>query len=264
MTRWLSALCALAAGTALLAAEDKKAAGDKTPAKIQVISLTVSKAPPPKPGTFMFRANGVTMEVMVSLPGHFITGVDVKASKLDRFTDDKDYVLFKKGGGLFGMGSNWLNEYGVRFDPEGESVTVTVQGTDPPGKGAEKILLKGSLNVSYGSDEKATDKKEMAKKPKEEIDMNPFKVRVSEFGQIEVLSNAENIKKVEFFDDKGKPITAGQPGRSRMESENEKPSYKYSYFLIGKYEKLSVKIHYFAKVETVKVPLDLRVGLGLE
>jgi hypothetical protein len=263
MMRWLWALCVLAAATALLAA-DEKSAKDKNTVKVLVTSLNIYKAPPPKPGTFMMRSNGLNMEILISLPGRRITGIDAKNSKLERFTDDKDKALFKKSGRLFGGGPNWINEYGVRLDPDGESVAVQIQGTDAPGKDAGKILLKGSLSVKCGSDAKTTDAKEMALKPKAETDVGPFKARVGQFGNIEIWSNDENIQKVEFLDDKGKPILTGQPGRQRNPSKQEKLAYGYSYFLFGKHDKCSLKIHYFTRIETVKVPLDLRVGLGLE
>ncbi len=259
MKRWFSALCLLTASTVLWAADDKPSA------KFQVISLAIYKAPPPKPGTFMMVSNGIHMELMVSLPDKPITGVDVKSSKLDSFRDDKDNVLFKKSGGLFGGGANWLQELGMRYGPDGESVTMQIRGTSPPGKGANKILLKGSLNIKCGADAKATDSKVMAMKPKEQADVGPFKVRVSQFGnQVEVEAEDENIKKIEFLDDKGKEIPISPSHRTRMESGKGKGHYVYYYFLGSKSEKFSVKIHYFAKVETVQVPLDLRVGLDLE
>jgi hypothetical protein len=265
MIRWLSGLCLLVVCAALLAGEDKKSADDKTSAKIQVTSLSIHKAPPPKPGTFTMSPNGVHMDVRLSLPNRFITGVDVKASKLDRFTDDKDNALFKKSGGLFSGGANWLNEYLVRYDPDGEAVTVQVQGTKPPGNGANKIILKGSLNAKCGSGEKVTDAKEMAFKPKEETEIGPFKVRVSQFGNtVEVLSKEENVKQIEIFDDKRKPILTGAPSHGRNPLDKEKSPYLYSVFLIGKRDKFTVKIHYFTRVESVNVPLDLRVGLSLE
>lgn len=258
MKRWLSVLCLLIFGASLLGADEKAV-------KTQVISLSIYKSPPPKPGTFMANANGVHMELMLSLPKQFITGVDAKASKLDRFSDDKDNVLFKKTGGLFGSGANWLAEYGMRFDAEGGAV-VHIQGNNPPGKGAEKIILKGSVTIKCGSEEKATDTKEMTHKPKEEADVGPFKVRVSQFGNtIEVLSSEENVKKIELFDDKGKPIFTGPPSHGRNLQAKDKMPFLYSVFLPGKRDaKFSVKIHYFPKVETVDVPLDLRIGLSLE
>lgn len=261
--RWLSTLCLFAVCVAVPAADEKKASDDKKSAKVKVTSLSISKAPPAKRGTFG-RPNGVRMETMVSLPGRFIVGLDPKTAKLDSFTDDKSNVLFKKGGGLFG-GANWLTEFGMLFDPDGESVAFEIIGTNPPGKGAEKILLKGSLNVKVGSEEKATDKKEMALKPKEEAEVGPFKVQVNQFvNRVEVLTDEENIKKVEFFDDKDKPIQSGRPGRARVPADKGKMVHQYSYFLIGNPKKFTIKVHYFTKVESVTVPLDLRVGLDLE
>ncbi|HZV05647.1 MAG TPA: hypothetical protein VE999_11240 [Gemmataceae bacterium] len=265
MTRWLSVLGLLAAGAALLAGDDKKSNDDQKAAKIRVVSLSIYNAPPPKPGTFMAVPNGLNMDVMVSLPGRFIIGVDAKGSQLERFTDDKDHVLFKKGGGLFGTETHWILEHFMRFNPDGEAVTVTIRGTDPPGKGAEKILLKGSLNVLCGADEKVADAKEVAMKPKQEAEVGPFKVRVGPFGNaVEVLSDKENLKNVEFLDTNGKAIVTGLPTRSHTQSGRGKTSHHYNYFLAGKHEKFTVKIHYCTKVETVKVPLDLRVGLSLE
>jgi hypothetical protein len=264
MTRWLSALGLLAVGAALLAADDNKSVKGKISPKLQVLSLTIHKAPPSKPGVLMMFNNGVQMELMVSLPKRFITGVDVKASKLDRFSDDKNNALFKKSGGLLGGGLNWLSEFLIRYDPDGESVTVQFQGANPPGKGAGKILLKGSLNVKCGAEEKVTDAKELNLKSKEEADVGPFKVRVNQFGGIEVLSSDENVKKIEFLDDKGKPIMFGTQNRTRNPAPKEKLTHIYSYFLFVKPDKCTVKVHYFNKVETVTVPLDLRVGLSLE
>jgi hypothetical protein len=209
--------------------------------------------------------NGIHMEVTVSLPGKPITGVDVKNSKLDSFRDDKDNVLFKKGGGFFGVGAAWLQEFGMRYGPDGESVTMHIRGTNPPGKGANKILLKGSLGIKCGVDSKATDAKVMAMKPKEQADVGPFKARVGQFGnQVEVEAEDENIKKIEFLDDKGKEIPTSQSHRTRMELGKGKGHYVYYYFLGSKSEKFSIKIHYFSKVDTVQVPLDLHVGLDLE
>lgn len=263
MTRWLSALGVLAAGVALLAAEDKESTGAKRPADVSVISLTIRKAPPPKPGTYRQCPNGIDMEVRISLPEQCITGVDVESAKLDRFTDDKGHVLFHKDSGL---GAAWLPDYGMQFGPNGELVTVPVRGTNPPAKGAAKIILKGSLNVKCGSDAKATPVKVMALKPKQEVPLGPFTVRVRDSsGEIQVLSDEENIKNVEFFDAKGKPIVVtGPPGRKRISSGKGKWRYVYSYYLSGKKEKFSIKIHYFPKIKIVKVPLDLRVGLSLD
>lgn len=265
MTRWLSALCMLAAGTALLAADDKKEADDKASAKFQVTRLEIRNSPPPKPGTFSFVNNGTTLDVLIKPSGKHLTGVDFKASKLDSFTDDKKTDLHTKTGGLFGGGgSDWLNEVFVQYAPEGDAVTLQVKSNTKPAKGAEKILLKASLALRMGKDEKATEKKEIAFKPNEEATVGPFKVKVSQFGnQFNVISTEENLKGIEAFDENGKEIKLMPPGRMRQ-MNGGKTEYHYSYFLFQKMAKFSLKVSYFDTVESVKVPMDLQVSLGLE
>lgn len=264
MTRWLSTLCVLAAGTSLVAADDKKDADDKGSAKLQVTRLEIRKYPPPKQGTFVFVNNGIAMDVLIVPSGKNLTGVDFKASKLESFTDDKKNNLYKKAIGFFAGASDWLNEYGTQYSPEGDAVTVQMKTSVPPGKGAEHLLIKASLVLRIGKDEKATEKKEIALKANEEATAGPFKVKVSQFGnQFNVISAEENLKSIEAADDKGKEIKVGPPGRSRMMT-GDKTEYIYSFFIFQKTPKFSLKINYYDKVETVKVPVDLKVGLGLE
>lgn len=264
MTRWLSALCVLAAGTAFLAADDKKEADDKGSATFQVTRLEIRKYPPPKPGTFVFVNNGINMDVLVTPSVKNLTGIDFKASKLESFTDDKKNNLYKKAGGFFAGTSDWLNEYGAQYAPEGNAVTIQMKTSVPPGKGAEKLLIKASLVLRSGKDEKATDKKEIALKANEEATVGAFKVKVGQFGnQFNVISAEENLKSIEVLDDKGKEIKIGPPARLRM-MKGEKTEFIYSFYIFQKTPKFSIKINYFDKVETVKVPVDLQVGLGLE
>lgn len=265
MMRWLSALSVLAAGTALLAAEDKKDADDRASAKFQVTRLEIRNYPPPKPGTFAFVNNGMTLDVLVKPSGKHLTGVDFKASKLESFTDDKKTDLHTKSGGLFGSGgSDWLNEFFVQYSPEGDAVTLQVKSNAKPAKGAEKILLKASLVLRMGKDEKTTEKKEIAFKANEEAAVGPFKVKISQFGnQFNVISSEENLKSIEVVDENGKEVKLGPPGRMRQ-MNGGKTEYHYSYFLFQKTAKVSIKASYFEKVESVKVPMELQVGLGLE
>ena len=265
MMRWLSAPCLFVAVAGLSIAGDKKEAADKDVAKIQVTRLEVRKPPPQKAGGPFQMSDGITLAIMVSPPGKHVTGVDVKASKLDSLTDDKKNNLYKKPAFSFG-GADWLSEF-AQYSPDGDSVTVLVSANKTPGSGASKVLLKASLVLNCGTDEKATDKKEIALKPKEEIALGSFKVQISPFSanQVLVISDKENIKNVEFFDDKGKKLMLGAASRLfAPPGANKKTQYTYSYFLFQKMEKVSVKINYFDKVEKATVPLDLRVGVGLD
>lgn len=264
MMRYLSALCVFAVATATLAADDKKTEEGKSSAKFQVIRLEIRKFPPPKAGVMAFVNNGITMDVIVTPPSKNTTGVDFKASKLESFTDDKKTNLYAKVKGLFAPpGSDWLNEFATQYAPDGESITLQMKSTVAPGKGASKLRVKATLALKQGSDAKATEKKEIAMKAKEEATLGSFKVKVADFNNaFSVISSEENIKNIEIYDEKGKEVKA-IPGRS-MQPKGDKKEYLYSFYLYQKTSKFSVKINYYDKVETVTVPLDLEVGLGLE
>ena len=266
--RWFSTLCLFAATTGFLAAEDKKADDEKMSAKIRAIGLTLRKPLPAKPGAFAYTPNGVTMDLVVTQPGKFLVALDTKESKLDSFTDDKKNNLYKKAG-LFGGSSEWISGYLTQFSPDGEQCTLQITAANPPGKGAEKILVKASLVLKCGSEEKTTDKKEIALKTNEEVSVGDFKMKVNsaaQFGAGLAVQSAEpNVKSIEFFDADGKALKLAPGGRSTNNfAPGGKPLSFVSYFLNQKMDKVSFKITYFNKIESVTVPVDLRVGLDLE
>jgi hypothetical protein len=266
MMRWLSVLGLFVLGTSIWADDQKPTRDEKGSTKPKVVGLSIRKPLPAKPGEFSFNPAGTTLEVVVFQPGRFILGIDAKASKLEQFTDDKKTDLHKSKG-LFGQ-ANWINEFMSRPSTDGESCTVQIAGPNAPAKGAEKILLKGSVALKCGAGAKSTDKKDITLKMNEEATVGSFKVKVNSaaaFGsQLTISSGEPNIKSVEFLDDNGKAIMTGQPNRISLPTPGGKMEHMVGYFLTGKRDKVTVKINYFDKVENVTVPLDVRVGLDLE
>jgi hypothetical protein len=262
--RSLSALCLLAAGTLVFAAAEEK----QTPTA-QATSLRVSRPlPAKKKDVFVYGSSGTTLEVTVSAPGKYIVGIDAKKCKLEHFTDDKKTKLFA-GGGLFG-GASWLNEYFVQITPDAERCSVQLTGQTAPAKGANKVLVKGSLIINCGSDEKTTDKKEIAMKLNTEASVGTYTLKVtqaaSQFngGQIAILSDARDVKSAEFLDAAGKTIQVLPPFRSSTFDSKSKRKESLSYFLPKKIDAVTVKVTYFNKVEAMTVPFDLSVGVGLD
>jgi hypothetical protein len=264
MKRWLSTVCLLACAAGLFAADEKKS--DVT---AQVTSLNVRKPlPPKKKGPGIFVDNGSTgLDVALSAPGKFVLGIDVKASKLDQFTDDKDTKLYTPQP--FG---SWLSEF-PNINPEGDVCTVHVNGVTPPAKGAAKLHLKATVVLSCGADEKATDKKEIAIKKDTKETVGTFTFEVINDGamfggpQVAVMSDKQNVKNLEFFDAKGDPIKLFFPPY-RQNFFPKTAGGKMQYGMVGtlpkKMDKVTVKATYFDKTEAVSVPIDLTFGVGLE
>jgi hypothetical protein len=264
MKRWLSTLCVLACAAGLFAADEKKA--DVT---AQATGLSVHKPiPSKKKEPLPFADHGSTgLDVTLSATGKFVLGIDVKASKLDHFTDDKDTKLYTPQP--FG---SWLSDFPI-INPEGDVCTVHVNGLTAPAKGATKLRLKATVVLSCGADEKATDKKEIAIKKDQKETVGAFTYQVVNDGamfggpQVAVLSDKQNLKGIEFSDAKGEAIKLVFPPYRQNFYPNT-PGGKMQYGLVGtlpkKMDAVTVKATYFEKTEAVSVPIDLDVGVGLE
>jgi hypothetical protein len=263
MTRWLPALCLLGTATALYAAEEKKA--DVT---AQATALAIRKPLPPKQKEpLAFVDNGSTaLDVTLTATGKYVLGVDAKASKLDHFTDDKQTKLYS--GERFGV--SWLSEF-AQVTPDGEQCTVHLNAPAPPAKGAGKVLVKGTVVLLCGADEKSADKMEIAIKKDQKVTAGAFTLQVTNDGaafggpQIAVISDKQNLKGAEFFDAKGEPIKLQLlPYRQTFFAGPGKTQFGLVSTLPKKADAVSVKVVYFDKVNPVEVPLDLSVGVGLD
>jgi hypothetical protein len=263
MMRWLLTLCLFAFFAGLSLADEKK-----SEVTAQATFLGIRKPLPVKkkvPGAFP--DNGSTnLDVALSAPGKFILGIDVKASKLDQFTDDKETKLYTADR----FGATWLSDY-VQIDPEGEVCTVHFNGQVAPAKGATKLRIKATVVLSCGTDEKATDKKEIAIKKEQKETLGAFTIHVVSDGamfggpQIVVASDKQNLKGVEFFDAKGEAIKLFfPPNRQNYYPTPMKMQYGMYATLPKKIDAVTVKVTYFDKTEALSVPIDLNVGVGLE
>lgn len=264
MLRWLSVSCLFAAATGLLADDEKKAE-----VTAQATGLNIRKPlPPKKKDAFMFAPSGTTLEVTLSAPNKFILGIDAKASKLERLVDDKDTKL-NAGSGTFAA-SMWLSDF-AQITPDGERCTVQMSGQAAPAAGASKVLAKGTVVLKCGSGEKTTEKKKITIKKDAETKIGAYIAKVAGEGSafvgpgIVILSNARDVKSVEFFDAKGTAISIiGAPYRNDVFKGPGKTQYAITYTLPKKLDALAVKVTFFSKVESVEAPFDLSVGVGLD
>ncbi len=261
--RWVSTLCLFAAVAAAFAADDAGPA-----IKAQATALTVRKPlPSKKKEAFNFTPPGTTLEITLSAPGKYILGIDIKASKLDHFTDDKKTKL-NTSGGLFGP--SWLSEY-VQIPLDGEQCTVQLSAGTAPVKEALKVLVKGVVVLNCGTEEKTLEKKDIAIKKNTETAVGSYNVKITQEGSnfagpaIQIISEARDVKHAEFFDAKGAAIVlTSPPFRHNVFSGAGKMQHAISYTLPKKIDAVSVKITYFGKVEPMKAPFDLSVGIGLD
>jgi len=253
----------LGTAAALGAAEEKKA--DVT---AQATALAIRRPLPPRtkePAAFV-DSGSTALDVTLTAPGKYVLGVDAKASKLGQFSDDKQTKLYSGDR----IGVSWLSEF-AQVTPDGEQCTVHLNAQAPPAKGAGKVVVKGTVVLLCGADEKSADKKEIAVKKDQKETAGAFTLQVindgAAFGgpQIAVISDKQNLKGAEFFDARGEPIKLQlEPYRQTFFGGPGKTQHGLVSTLPKKADAVSVKVVYFNKVESLEVPLDLSVGVGLE
>src|SRR5262249_24597347 len=139
--------------------------------------------------------------VTLTAPGKFVLGIDVKESKLAEFTDDKGTKLYTADR----FGISWLSDLPL-INPDGDVCTVHFNGQAAPGKGATKLHVKATVVLTCGKEEKSADPKEIAIKKDNKETVGDFTIQVINDGemfggpQIQVTSEKQNLKGVEFFD----------------------------------------------------------------
>jgi hypothetical protein len=270
MKRWLSTFCLLACAAGLFAADEKKTDEKKADVTAQATGLMVRKpVPSKKKEPVAFPDNGNTgVDVNISAPGKFILGIDVKASKLTEFTDDKDTKLYTAN--QFGLG--WLSDF-PQIGQDGDSCAVHINGQTAPGKGATKLKVKATVVLTCGSGEKATDKKEIAIKKDAKETVGDYTIQVLNDGamfgspQISVSGEKQNLKSLEFFDAKGEAIKLFFPPYRQTffpTTAGGKLTYGLVAGLPKKMDSVTVKAVYFDKTEAVSAPIDLSFGVGLD
>jgi hypothetical protein len=93
-------------------------------------------------------------------------------------------------------------------------------------------------------------------------------VSPNDFGEAKLRVTLENktgfdaIRSIVFLDAQGNEIKTEQMGSSRA-GFNDEFTYGQSYGLPDKVDSVTLKISYFEKVESIEIPLDLKVSVGL-
>lgn len=293
------ALLALMPG--LVQAQKPKAAAPQPRAAavdgLEVVGLQIIKPRPPAPvkddeespgGMSMMMGNmmgseGTTLTFALSRDDKTIIAFDAKASKLTSATDDKATDLTKASANQanraqmrFGMSGD--SPLSVTLQPGGHSASINAHLPQTPAKGATRILLKGQLAFVCGSGEKTVEQKNLSLKDGK-ITVGPIPIT---FGESEggfappnlggddkpstmvTLNHTKPlglIKKLTFLDASGKVIPHHGAGQMSTGFGGQM-SYSTILRLDGKVDRVSVKLAYFDKTETLTIPVNVEASVG--
>ncbi len=212
---------------------------------------------------------GTAVAVRIATPGRHIISIDHETSTLVKFADDKGTVLGTPGKQT--SGKRWLRHF-ANISDDHRSCTPWIESKKLPAAGATRLEIEATVALVCGTDEKSgTASAALTKGTKLKlgpIDAEIAEVKDSRRGDMKVqvkFSSSQSfdaIRKIEFLGPDGAKIKHGTGGSSRW-SMGGKATYTRTYRLAKKVETLTVKVTYFGKLETLKVPLKLSVGVGL-
>ncbi|MBC7967546.1 MAG: hypothetical protein H7Z17_16655 [Fuerstia sp.] len=141
-----------------------------------------------------------------------------------------------------------------------------------PGKKTTQLKLDGTLVFIVGRDLKTADA-DLKLTEGTKVKFGSLEATVGKIGEafgdpfkqsIELSSKAsfDSIAKVEFLDSKGTAIESSEAGSSSFGFGGE-VTYSRSWQIASDAKAVKVRISYYAKTESVKVPCSLEFGLGL-
>ncbi|MGC6486369.1 MAG: hypothetical protein ACON4Z_01880 [Planctomycetota bacterium] len=237
--------------------------------QVEPVKLEVRRAPTLE-GIDSFGDPGVSLEVAVRAPGKPLLAVDEEKSKLVRFVDDAGTDLAKTASKGFFF---WVSKRSDFGDGPKDACILEIRTKGLPAKKAGRIELEAEVAMRSAS---GSERKEQTVKLKKgaKITCGPVpmffsSVDESDFGDsavtVQVSANEpmDAVKEIEFLDAAGAPMKTESMGSSSFGFGGKK-TYSRAFGLPQKPAKVTVRLTYFAKVETVTVPIKLSLGMGLQ
>lgn len=237
---------------------------------VDVVSLTLGK-PLPKPVArelMTFVKPGTDITLLLSAPDKRMIGLDRRASRLTALADDKGTDL-TKGKGL-SSARNWLKW--PKFTADGHHGTVRIEADGLPAPNAGRVVVAGTLAVLCGSNEKEAVQKGLELVKGAKLTAGPVPMSISSVQEqpgrnrrtvtFSYRGPDDAIRSIRFLDEAGKELKADRGVRTSF-SMGGAVSRSREWHLPLEAKEVGVKVAYFEKVETVNVPVDLSIGVGL-
>lgn len=243
-------------------------AADPPPPAARLVGLSVALPDPDdKFGrSHVFGQNaGTKMTFQVKRPGSVLLEVDKDASKLESFTDDK--------GAALGDPKEWLWAFLHVDDADKTKGTFEVQSKKAPAPGASRIRLAATVAVRVGTDLRTAEVKDVAFVKGTEVLSPAMPFRIGKCGKpqwgdaamsvdLEADRDFDAIESMEFLAPDGRVIQSSNLGTSGM-TFNGKGSYTRTMGLKEKVTAATIRVRWYAKVESVPFRIDGEFGLGL-
>ena len=258
-------LAALVVGAASLV----PAAAPEMGPQVEVVGLEVMKPDPADKfgnALVMGRPAGTTITLKIAAPDRHCISLDEDATDVTACSDDKGTNLTEdRAKGREGF------DWSFDLSDDAPAALFGIRCPAVPAPGAREVSLEGTVGIKCGSAEKTVEQKDFALKVGSELTVGPAPMKIEKiegaWGESKMqvtlsgTTNPETIKELVFLSADGKAMKAhitewsysGSPGQM---------TYTRTYALSEKVDVVTVRITYFTKVETLTVPVNLKIGIG--
>ncbi len=272
----LAAQCFLAAQSAPPTATP---AAPAAPIKVRPIRLEIDRKVPESMQLFVGGMEATEVDLYIKPDGKTMLEADKSANYITSFTDDVGTDLAKVAAPAAGASGGTNRSTfaarnplitNLRVTDDGQAAVLTIRSTVLPAADAAKILIRGAVPIICGTHSVKDTQNNVALVKDASVTFagHPAKIDLveNEGDQLAVaLSSSQpfsTIKTVRFLAADGHEIKSKISSRSSFGFTGAM-TYSISFMLDEKVSKTDIECTYWDKTETVTVPVDFAVGVGL-
>jgi len=200
--------------------------------------------------------------LLVSEPERRMVDVQRENCRLNAFVDDKGDDMSEGGG---------FHIVGAEFTDDGHYAIIPLRSTKIPSPGATRIIAEGTLAITTVSGEKTEErisvplvKETKISVGRGDLIITSVKAEAGE-GRQEITFRYDQpdylIKHLRLFEESGKEIEAEKTSPGFGFGGDD--SFTKNWLLPRGLEKVTLKVTYYSRVDSIEIPLDVSVGVGL-
>lgn len=216
--------------------------------------------------------SGTSVSLLISAPKGGLIAVKTDDSAVTAFTDNQKTDLAKPAvKPQFGNDGAKFGGF-PKISDDGKHCLIELEAPGLPAAGATQLLAKGHITVMTATVKKDFTAAKVALKKGTVIKAGAIALTIGKVGkpqwgqmawevELKADQKLDNIAKIAFLDGTGKEIESKRAGGSSM-SFGTHVSITQDYQLKTKAEVADIVITYWMDAKTVKVPMDLKMGVG--
>ena len=209
-----------------------------------------------------FGTSGLQVDVYFETPGQAVVGIDLKQTKVSLKTEDGTELPLREQ-----LTDQTLS---LNMNEERNGGTIQLGSETLPGPANTGLSLNGAIVLTVGKDSK-TEEIDLKVVAGTKVKLGLLDATVGRSGddgdqeyqmiQLNAGNPFDSVSKIEFLDSKGEVIESYFGGSGSYGGDGSM-TFQQSYNVNSAAKSLKLRVTYFSKLESLKLPLALKCGLG--